>query len=160
MSKTNTPVEQWFCCKRCQEHKSSNLFHKNPRRKNGLNRWCANCVNEVSSIHSWIGSRYGNPKKCEGEDCRGVSQIFEWCLIGGMEYERNRDNFIRLCRSCHRRYDLDTKKQKLATENLWWKRGISNPGSPIKKGDKLSEEHKDKISKYAKTRARKGNRFI
>lgn len=49
-------------------------------------------------------------------------------LKRNLKYERNRNNFLRLCRSCHRRYDLTKDKLKQAIQNLWWKRGIKNPG--------------------------------
>ena len=52
--------------------------------------------------------------------------------------ERKRENFLRLCRSCHRRYDLTEEKSKKAQENLWWVRGIKRPGvSNFKKGNQL-----------------------
>ena len=40
--------------------------------------------------------------------CTGPSNRFEWALIKGLEYERKRENFIRLCKRCHIYYDRKT----------------------------------------------------
>jgi hypothetical protein len=63
--------------------------------------------------------------------CEGKSIWFDWAKKEGKKYERNRDNFLRLCRSCHRRYDLTPEKRKKAIKNLWWK---SSPTAPNTKG--------------------------
>lgn len=59
----------------------------------------------IQNIHRWLYSHYGRPKVCEDKNCKGKSRWFDWAVKRGMPYERNRDNFLRLCRSCHRRYD-------------------------------------------------------
>jgi hypothetical protein len=61
------------------------------------------------AIHVWLRKHFGKPCICEGENCRKNSNSFNWALKKGMKYERSRDNFIRLCRSCHMVYD-DTKR--------------------------------------------------
>lgn len=74
-------------------------------------------------VHRWMDKMYGKPKICEGQDCRKNSSIYEWALKKSENYKRNRKCFYRLCRSCHRRYDLTKEKTDQALKNLWWKTG-------------------------------------
>lgn len=62
----------------------------------------------------WLYSKYGKADKCENKDCTGKSSVYNWALKSGKEYEKNRDNFIMLCTSCHRIYDenLISRKNK------------------------------------------------
>ena len=45
--------------------------------------------------------------------------MYEWANISG-EYKRNRNDFLRLCRTCHRRFDWNEEKTKQAVKNLSW----------------------------------------
>lgn len=83
--------------------------------------------NDIVAIHKWLDWHYGKPKTCVDKQCTGKSQTFDWCLKTGYKYERNRDNFQRMCRSCHRKYDLTPEKREQAIKNLWWKQ--KNPVS-------------------------------
>lgn len=87
-----------------------------------------------TAVHQWLTRTYGKPRPCEGKDCRGNAAWYDWALKKGCKYEKKRRNFMRLCRSCHRRYDLTPAKIKKGIKNLWWKRGIKNPSS---KGGKI-----------------------
>jgi hypothetical protein len=71
-----------------------------------------------NTVHHWLNVNYGKPKTCEGVDCRGTATWYDWALITGKQYERKRENFMRLCRSCHRRYDLTPEKKLQAIKNL------------------------------------------
>ena len=61
-------------------------------------------------IHSWLARHHGKANKCEMKDCSGKSTYYEWALLKGKKYQRRRDNFWRLCKSCHRAYDF-TKRE-------------------------------------------------
>jgi hypothetical protein len=87
-----------------------------------------------SQVHRWMEVHYGKPQICEMEGCEGKSVWFDWAKKEGMEYERNRDNFLRLCRTCHRRYDLTPKLKLQIEKNLWWNKGTKPPGKLFKKG--------------------------
>ncbi len=54
-------------------------------------------------LHKWISLIAGKPNLCEF--C-GITKAkrFEWANETGL-YKRIRDDWIRLCASCHRRYD-------------------------------------------------------
>src|SRR3990167_6620724 len=80
-----------------------------------------------SQVHKWLDTHYGKTKVCEGVKCKGKSSVYDWALKTGFAYERNRDNFLRLCRSCHRKYDFTPSKKIQAMKNLWWVRGLKNP---------------------------------
>ena len=51
------------------------------------------------------------------KDCKDKSRFYEWCLKKNNKYKRDRTYFLRLCRSCHRRYDLTPKQRKKVIEN-------------------------------------------
>lgn len=56
------------------------------------------------AIHHWLRVNFKN-EKCENPNCSRKSKTLDWCLKKGKRYERRRENFIRLCRSCHCKYD-------------------------------------------------------
>jgi hypothetical protein len=74
---------------------------------------------EYERIHYWIRKNYGKATSCESKDCKGISKKFEWAKVTGVAYERNRGNFIMLCGSCHRKYDMTEElREKLSKANL------------------------------------------
>lgn len=62
-----------------------------------------------SAIHHWLKRNYGKPSSCEM--CKGNSKRYEWALLKGKDYEKNRDNFWMLCTSCHHKYDDLRRKE-------------------------------------------------
>ncbi len=88
---------------------------------------------EYDAVHAWLRRNFGKANKCEGELCAKNSQTFEWALIKGNRYERKRENFVMLCRSCHCKYDFTEEGKKRLSE--------------INKGKKLSPEHLAKLIK-------------
>ncbi len=74
-------------------------------------------VSEYIGIHYWLKKEYGIANKCEGNFCKGVSSRFEWALIKDKLYEKKRDNFIQLCRSCHASYDQSEEGIKRMSES-------------------------------------------
>lgn len=55
-----------------------------------------------ASLHEWIARNFGKPSKCEHCNTE-VAKRFEWANKGN--YTRNREDWIRLCSSCHKTYD-------------------------------------------------------
>lgn len=81
--------------------------------KNGM--WAGNEA-KYSTVHNWISSKYGKPKKCQ--NCNGKnakSNYYDWANITGV-YDRNIKNYIRLCRSCHISHDRYKKDVKINYE--------------------------------------------
>jgi len=70
------------------------------------------------SIHTWIRHKYGSATKCTSENCKGKSKIFDWCKLKEKEYDYNINNFVEMCRSCHRKYDMtEDIRKSLASRN-------------------------------------------
>ena len=69
------------------------------------------------ALHAWVIRHRGSPSICE--HCgTTTAKRFEWANRDH-EYNRNLDDFIRLCTSCHRRYDYEN--------------GLCEKGGPRKK---------------------------
>lgn len=60
-----------------------------------------------SGIHIWLKDNYGKASQCQNINCKSVSKNYDWAKLRGVEYKRNRSNFIQLCKSCHRKYDVN-----------------------------------------------------
>lgn len=78
---------------------------------------------EYNLVHQWIRRHYSKSGDCENPDCQTKHpKRLEWALKKGYSYERKRENFITLCASCHRKYDVtdDTraKLSKMMTERV------------------------------------------
>lgn len=68
-----------------------------------------------TGVHVWLNITFGKPDKCENKSCvyprMGAKKMlykpcwFEWALIKGKEMKRRRENFVKLCLACHRKYD-------------------------------------------------------
>lgn len=78
-------------------------------------------------MHCYLRKNHGRPTYCSNDKCQKVSKIFEWCLKTGRKYSHNPDDYLWLCRSCHRRYDLTEEKKEQAVKNLWWKAKRPHP---------------------------------
>lgn len=86
------------------------------------------------AIHIWLKNNHGKPNRCENKECAYKNpKRYEYALRKGFKHEHNRDNYIMLCVSCHRRMD-DTpeRREKIRQANL---------------GKVMSEETKNRMSK-------------
>lgn len=54
--------------------------------------------------HIWMKTQFGAPTKCEkcGTEKK---RMYHWANISG-EYHRKREDWLRLCVPCHKKYDL------------------------------------------------------
>lgn len=70
------------------------------------------------AFHEWIRKYYGRANKCEKPNCkyprtnkRGQTiykpKSFQWALIHGKEHGHIRENYMMLCASCHKKYDMN-----------------------------------------------------
>ena len=60
----------------------------------------------VIGIHIWIKKNFAKKRVCEFCGFKSNNPLrIDFALIKGMKYERKRENFIELCRSCHSIYD-------------------------------------------------------
>jgi hypothetical protein len=82
-------------------------FTRNALEKAWRKTWKGEKVSYVG-LHQWVRRKKGAPKKCEF--CRTTkAKKFEWANIDH-RYRRDIEDYIRLCTSCHRFYDLKTFK--------------------------------------------------
>ena len=61
------------------------------------------------ALHQWLQREFGKADRCENPQCEHKIKKFEWALLKGKKYERKRENFWRLCQSCHAKYDFNPK---------------------------------------------------
>ncbi|MCK5022772.1 MAG: hypothetical protein KAS04_01230 [Candidatus Aenigmarchaeota archaeon] len=76
--------------------------------------WCGDSISYIA-LHRWVERHRGKPQKCEhcGTTEKGW---YDWANISG-EYKRDLNDFIRLCRKCHRAYDKKRHIEKVGTES-------------------------------------------
>ena len=66
--------------------------------------------------HIWISKHYGKANKCENMECKypriNANNVviekpkrYEWANLS-KKYKRDKSDFIQLCASCHRRWDM------------------------------------------------------
>jgi len=55
-------------------------------------------------VHIWIRKNKGTPKKCEECGTTNRKKWYEWANKDHT-YKRNLEDWIRMCRGCHRKYD-------------------------------------------------------
>jgi len=61
------------------------------------------------SVHRWVKRIAGKPSLCE--HCGATEGTFDWSNKTG-QYLRNMDDWQRLCRKCHIKYDNNPSKRK------------------------------------------------
>jgi hypothetical protein len=59
---------------------------------------------KYSSVHKWVVRWFGRADLCENKNCNKKSKTFDWACITGV-YEKDINNFKKLCRSCHVKLD-------------------------------------------------------
>ena len=71
------------------------------------------------AVHAWMIKEYGKANKCENKSCiyprkdsRGKIMLkpksYQWANKTG-KYLRDKNDFMELCASCHKKYDLKRK---------------------------------------------------
>lgn len=70
------------------------------------------------AIHHWLRKNFGKADRCENKNCNNKSKNFNWALKSNLDYEYKRENFIKLCRSCHAKIDCtEETRKKLSKSN-------------------------------------------
>ena len=75
-------------------------------------RWKGNKVG-YSGSHSWLSKQFGKAKICEFNNFH-IAKRFEWAN-SNHSYSRKREDYIQLCPSCHRKFDLGKIKMEKIT---------------------------------------------
>lgn len=70
-----------------------------------------------SRIHILLNRKYGAASTCENKECQNIGiRRYEWALIKGKSYSLNRDDYMQLCVSCHRKYDDSPERRRRLSE--------------------------------------------
>lgn len=77
-------------------HKGKNLGQLSPN-------WKGDKVS-YSGLHHWIKKELGSPNYCEICKTTDENKVYDWANKDH-KYRRAKEEFMRLCRSCHRGYD-------------------------------------------------------
>lgn len=107
------PHIQPYCSRLCANKNPWNKGKKCPQLS-GKNNGNWKSDNEYFQVHSWMVREYGKANKCESNECNQKSEFFEWALLKGKDYKKDRSNFWQLCKSCHRKYDFTEREYKFA----------------------------------------------
>lgn len=108
--------QQYTIKTKCQQcSKDFDVFIHNLKR--GFGKYCSKgCSNKAvprnwkgdnvgySGVHIWIKKIYGTPRTCDFCDIGPDKANFEWANIS-RKYKRDREDWMRLCQSCHRKFD-------------------------------------------------------
>lgn len=73
-----------------------------PKKGDQTSGWRGDEVG-YGGIHIWMAREFGSPRKCDHCNCDDAS-TFDWANKSG-DYLRDRSDWLRLCRSCHTKYD-------------------------------------------------------
>jgi len=86
----------------------------------GKSHWRWSKTPTVSAIHRWLNRWYGRANKCENNKHDNSKPVkkFDYALIKGKPYAKNRKHFKMLCRACHIKYDWTIQRQKKVIKNL------------------------------------------
>lgn len=100
-------------CKKCGKEFFTYLaWLKKPNRGKycsractGQSQWKFPTSPGYGTLHDWVKKNKGKASKCIMGNCNGKSKVFDWALKEGCKYEWKLENYIELCRSCHKKYD-------------------------------------------------------
>ena len=62
-----------------------------------------------SAFHKWLGKNYGPSDRCENKLCPQTSKSYDYALIHGKSHSHKRENYLKLCHSCHMAYDVSNR---------------------------------------------------
>lgn len=85
-----------YCSNKCQ-----GTAMQEERRGEGNPAWVAGKV-RYFGLHTWLKRNFEKPACCEW--C-GEEKPLDWALRDGCDYDRERDSYLALCRSCHLRQE-------------------------------------------------------
>lgn len=92
------------------------------------------------SIHEWINTNYGKPEKCERCECK---ENLDWCNKDH-QYRRVREDWLVLCKKCHRVFDKRNNGWRRRTLGEIIKSKVCNCGRNKNSGSKTCKECKFK----------------
>jgi len=70
-------------------------------------RWTGS-IGTYKALHLWVNRHKGQLKYCEHCGTTNTNETYDWANISQL-YKRDLNDYMRLCRKCHRKYDTNTK---------------------------------------------------
>lgn len=114
--KTKSGYAQWekrkYCSRKC-------ALNKIPISGSSCYNWSGEKIS-YNGLHKFIRRKYGNPTHCE--NCNRVGERLkrnwniDWSNISG-NYNRDRGDWVGLCRHCHIKKDRENPTLKTITPN-------------------------------------------
>lgn len=103
----------FFCSRKCTYAGMNRSFYKNNGLKHRGSKspvWKGNKVTR-RSLHQWVEFHLGKTKKCDFCGTTEAKQ-YDWANKDH-KYKRNLNDWIRLCRSCHSKFDYQNGRGAL-----------------------------------------------
>lgn len=103
------------CSRRCYYIRLRRIVKRDHESPN----WKGDAVGNAA-LHDWVRRNLGKPKRCE--HCKTIkAKQYDWANKS-QKYKRDIKDWIRLCRSCHAKYDYPTRSKKWAksVKKLGW----------------------------------------
>ncbi len=107
--------KQKFCSKNCfgkywKKQIRPNIKLTNPAKDDRQAMW-KGIDASYSAKHYWVSRKKGKPNQCQVCGTKGKRK-YEWANIDH-KYSRDKDDYIRMCTSCHRKYDIENFRIKV-----------------------------------------------
>jgi len=92
-----------------KEGRGNSFISEDARKQARIATWKGEEVGRVG-LHRWVAYWKGRPRECE--KCGSVNKKkYEWANVDH-KYRRVLDDYIRMCTSCHRLYDMEFNNYK------------------------------------------------
>ena len=108
--------QPWLGKKRSNEDIKKMVENHNYKKGEEHPNWNTNPSYRL--IHNWLNTEFGKANKCENQNCTKKSNNYDYALIKGKSYERKKENFMQLCKSCHKKYDNTPTTINIETKPL------------------------------------------
>lgn len=104
------------CSRKCYYVRLNKIIKREEESQN----WKGNNVGK-NALHAWVKKHLGKPRFCEHCKTKKAKQ-YDWANKS-QTYKRDLKDWIRLCRSCHAKYDYPIRSKKWAksVKKLGWK---------------------------------------
>ena len=115
-ARKKNPVRYWLGKKRMDISGKNNWFYGKSFLENKSPSWKGDKVGYYG-LHSWVRKKLGQPTKCRHCDKDGLKGLKIHWANKSHEYKRDLNDWLRLCVSCHKKYDNRTKEKNEKRKN-------------------------------------------
>jgi hypothetical protein len=102
---------------------------------------------DKGAIHMWIKKYKGKPQICVDCGATAKEKKLEWSNVNH-KYQRKLEDYTARCCKCHKKFDIEYNNYKLG--GIFKKGQHSSPKTEFKKGHKISQETRKKVSEAIK----------